>query len=67
MRKKRLLKIPVAVAGVGLVVVGIERLRHLLAWNTVKPEMLNGLIGETIGCLFLGAVMLVWCLVYSIG
>lgn len=67
MKKNRLLTIPAAVAGVGLVVVGIERLRHLLAWNTVKPEMLNGLIGETIGCLFLGAVMLVWCLVYSIG
>ena len=67
MKKKRLLTIPVAVVGVGLVVAGIERLRHLLAWNTVSPEMLNSLVGETIGCLFLGAVMIIWCLVYSVG
>jgi hypothetical protein len=67
MKKKRLLTIPVAVVGVGLVVAGVERLRHLLAWNTVKPEMLNGLVGETIGCLFFGFVMIVWCLVYSMG
>jgi hypothetical protein len=65
--KKRLLAILVALAGIGLLVAGVERLRHLLAWTTVKPEMLNVLVGETIGCLFFGCVMIIWCLVYSMG
>ena len=67
MKKNRWLTIPVAVVGVGAVVFGAERFRQLLAWNTVKPEMLNGLIGQTLGGLFLGFVMLAWCLVYSLG
>jgi hypothetical protein len=65
--KKRLLAIPVALAGIGLLVAGVERLRQLLAWNTVKPEMLDGLVGETIGWLFFGCVMIICCLVYWIG
>ncbi len=65
--KKRLLAIPVALAGIGLLVAGVERLRQLLAWNTVKPEMLNGLVGATIGRLFFGCVMIIWCLVSWMG
>ncbi len=66
MGKKRFLAILVALTGVGLVATGIERLRQLLAWNTVKPEMLNGLVGETIGCLVFASVMIIWCLVYTL-
>ncbi len=64
---KRLLTITVALAGIGLLVAGVERLRQLLAWNTVKPEMLHGLVGETIGCLFFGCVMIISSVVYWIG
>jgi hypothetical protein len=53
--------------GVGSVVTGIERLRQLLAWKTVKPEMLNRLVGETVGFLLAGCIMIIWCVIYGIG
>jgi hypothetical protein len=64
---KRLVAIPVALAGVGSLIAGIERLRQLLAWKTVKPEMLNRLVGETVGLLLAGCIMIIWCLIYGIG
>jgi hypothetical protein len=68
MGRKRLLAILVALlGGVGSLTVGVERLRQLWAWNTVKPEMLNRLVGETVGLLLFGCALIVGCLVYGIG
>lgn len=65
---KRLLVILVALlGGAGLLVIGIERLRQLLAWHTVKPEMLNRLVGETVGLLLFGCVLIIGGLVYGLG
>jgi hypothetical protein len=68
MGRKRLLAILVALlGGVGSLAVGVARLRQLWAWNTVKPEMLNRLVGETVGLLLFGGVLIIGCLVYGIG
>ena len=67
MGSKRLLAIPVALGGIASLVVGVERLRQLLAWKTVKPEMLNRLVGETVGLLLAGCIMIIWCFIYAIG
>lgn len=67
MGRKRLLAVLVALlGGIGLVAMGAERLGQLWAWNAIKPEMLNGLVGETVGLLFFGCAVITGCFAYGI-
>lgn len=56
----------VALGGVVLPILGMAGLRELMAMGTVPTEMLGRRVIYTVVSLFLGVVMVVWCLVSGI-
>ena len=61
-RWRRIVVGAVALGGVVLLILGMAGLRELMAIGTIPPEMLGRRVSYTVVSLFLGLVMIVWCL-----
>lgn len=52
--------------GVLLVILAIGGLRELMVIGKVPEEMLSRRVGYTVGAAFVGAVLIIWCLVAGV-